>query len=72
MRKYAIVIEKATDGGYGAYAHDLPGCVGMGSTKDEVRQNMVEAIQFHLEGLKQEGLPIPESEAEVESFVFVM
>jgi predicted RNase H-like HicB family nuclease len=71
MRKYAIVIEKAPDGGYGAYAPDLPGCVGMGATKEETVQNMAEAIQFHLEGLKIEGLPIPEPEAEVESLVFV-
>ena len=71
MRKYAIVIEKAADGGYGAYAPDLPGCVGMGATKSETLQNMAEAIQFHLEGLKEEGMPIPESDAEVESLVFV-
>jgi predicted RNase H-like HicB family nuclease len=39
----------------------------MGATKAETLQNMTEAIQFHLEGLKEEGLPIPKSEAEVES-----
>jgi predicted RNase H-like HicB family nuclease len=72
MRKYAIVIERATDGGYGAYAPDLPGCVGMGATKEETLQNMVEAIQFHIEGLKEEGMPIPESDAEVESLVFAL
>jgi predicted RNase H-like HicB family nuclease len=71
MRKYAIVIEKAGDGGYGAYAPDLPGCVGLGATKAETLQNMAEAIQFHLEGLKEEGMPIPDSDAEVESLVFV-
>ena len=53
------------------YAPDLPGCIGIGATKEETLQNMAEAIQFHLEGLKLEGLPIPESEAEVESLVFV-
>lgn len=72
MKKFAIVIEKAADGGYGAYAPDLPGCVGMGATKEETVQNMAEAIQFHLEGLKEEGLPIPASESEVENLVFVM
>jgi predicted RNase H-like HicB family nuclease len=72
MRKYAIVIERAADGGYGAYAPDLPGCVGIGATKEETLQNMVEAIQFHIEGLKEEGMPIPESDAEVESLVFAL
>ena len=70
MIKYAIVIEKAADGGYGAYAPDLPGCVGMGATKEETLQNMMEAIQFHLRGLKAEGLPIPPSESEAENLVF--
>lgn len=72
MKKYAIVIEKAADGGFGAYAPDLPGCVGMGATKEETVQNMAEAIQFHLEGLKAEGLPLPSSESEVENLVFVI
>jgi predicted RNase H-like HicB family nuclease len=57
MKKYAIIIEKAPDGGYGAYAPDLPGCVGMGATKEEALKNMAEAIQFHLEGMAEEGLP---------------
>jgi predicted RNase H-like HicB family nuclease len=72
MKRFAIVIERATDGGYGAYAPDLPGCVGMGATKEETIQNMAEAIQFHLEGLKEEGLPIPDSQSEVENLIFVM
>ena len=72
MKRFAIVIERATDGGYGAYAPDLPGCVGMGATKEETIENMAEAIQFHLEGLKEEGLPIPDSQSEVENLIFVM
>ncbi len=72
MKRFAIVIERAPDGGYGAYAPDLPGCVGMGATKEETIQNMAEAIQFHLEGLKEEGLPIPDSQSEVENLIFVM
>lgn len=71
MRKYAVIIEKAPDGGYGVYAPDLPGCVGMGATKDEALKNMAEAIQFHMEGLTEEGLPIPEPNAEAENLVFV-
>jgi len=70
MIRYAIIIEKAADGGYGAYAPDLPGCVGMGATKDEALQNMIEAIQFHIEGLQEEGLPLPEPVSEAENLVF--
>jgi predicted RNase H-like HicB family nuclease len=72
MRKYAIIIEKAQDGGFGAYAPDLPGCIGMGSTKQETLTNMAEAIQFHIDGLIEEGLPVPEANAEAENLVFVM
>jgi predicted RNase H-like HicB family nuclease len=67
MVRYAIIIEKATDGGYGAHVPDLPGCVGMGSTKEEVMENIAEAIRFHLEGMKAEGLPIPIATTEAEN-----
>ena len=57
--KYLIVIEK-TETGYSAYSPDLPGCVSTGTTLDEVEQNMHEAIDFHLDGLRKEGFPIPQ------------
>lgn len=57
--RYAIVIEKANDN-YSAYVPDLPGCVATGKTIPETKQQIEEAIQFHLEGLNMEGLPIPE------------
>jgi predicted RNase H-like HicB family nuclease len=56
--KYLIVIEKAKRN-YSAYAPDLPGCVATGRTVDEVRKKMREAIDFHIEGMRQDGLPIP-------------
>jgi len=56
--KYLIVIEK-TETGYSAYSPDLPGCVSTGATAAEVECNMHDAIDFHLDGLKQEGFPIP-------------
>lgn len=56
--RYAIVIESA-GGNYSAYAPDVPGCVATGGTEQEVEQAMREAIQFHLEGLREDGLPIP-------------
>jgi len=57
--RYAIVIEQA-NGNYSAYAPDVPGCVATGATLEEVQQTMQEALAFHLEGLREEGLPIPQ------------
>jgi predicted RNase H-like HicB family nuclease len=56
--RYAVVIEYAVRN-YGAYVPDLPGCVATGATKAEVRQNMREAIRFHLDGMAEDGLPVP-------------
>lgn len=63
--RYAVVIEKG-ENGYGAYVPDLPGCVAAGSTRDEVVQLIQEAIEFHIEGLKQDGDPVPEPSSSVE------
>ncbi len=60
--RYAVVIEKA-DGNYSAYVPDLPGCVATGQTPEEVNTNIREAIRFHLDGLREDGLPIPDPEA---------
>ena len=60
--RYGIVIEKA-NGNYSAYVPDLPGCVATGQTPDEVNANIREAIRFHLDGLREDGLPIPNPEA---------
>ncbi len=59
MSRYLIVIEP-TETGFSAYSPDLPGCVSTGGTRGEVEVNMREAIEFHLEGLREEGLPVPE------------
>jgi predicted RNase H-like HicB family nuclease len=56
--RYAIVIEKA-EGNYSAYVPDLPGCVATGSTVQEVEQEMRAAIRFHIDGLMEDGLPVP-------------
>ncbi len=58
MRKYLIVIEE-TPTGYSGYSPDLDGCVSTGRTREEVERNMREAIEFHLEGLRLEGLEFP-------------
>ena len=56
--RYAVVIEQA-DSNYSAYVPDLQGCVATGSTIEDVEKNIREAIEFHLEGLKEDGLSIP-------------
>jgi len=59
MKKYLIIVEE-TETGYSAYSPDVPGCASTGQTKEEVERNIREAIQFHLEGLREEGYPVPE------------
>ena len=56
--KYLIVIEQG-ETGYSAYAPDVPGCIATGSTRDPVEREMKDAIAFHLDGLKAEGMAIP-------------
>jgi predicted RNase H-like HicB family nuclease len=56
--RYAIVIERA-DSNYSAYVPDLPGCVSTGETVDEVKQNIAEAVEFHIQGLIEDGEPVP-------------
>lgn len=56
--QYLVVVEKGPTS-YGAYVPDLPGCVAAADSKDEVLALIREAIEFHLEGLKEDGLPIP-------------
>jgi len=63
MHKYLVIIEK-TSTGYSAYSPDLPGCVSTGVSRSEVEANMKEAIEFHLDGLKEEGEDIPEPSTE--------
>lgn len=63
--RYAVVIEKA-EGNYAAYVPDLPGCVATGTTVQETEREIQEAIRFHLEGLRADGLPIPEPSSRVE------
>ena len=56
--RYAIVIEKA-NANYSAYVPDLPGCIATGATVDAVEREISQAIRFHIEGLKADGLPVP-------------
>ncbi len=68
MHKFLIVIEKA-NGNFSAYAPDLPGCVATGATREEVERNIHEAIEMHIEGLREDNTPIPESSSSAEYVV---
>jgi predicted RNase H-like HicB family nuclease len=57
--RYAIVIEK-TATGYSAYVPDLPGCIATGDSKAEIEHEMQGAIRLHIDGMKEDGLPVPE------------
>ena len=60
-----MVVEKG-ETSFGAYVPDLPGCVAAAETKEEVLQLIHEAIEFHVEGLREDGLPIPEPSSSIE------
>jgi predicted RNase H-like HicB family nuclease len=63
--RYAVIIEEG-ENSFGAYVPDLPGCVAAAETKDEVLTLIQEAIDFHIEGLREDGQPIPEPSSSVE------
>jgi predicted RNase H-like HicB family nuclease len=65
MMRYAVVIEKA-EANYAAYVPDLPGCVATGQSIVEVQANIRDAIRFHIQGLKEDRLPIPPPTARAE------
>ena len=68
MHRFLIVIEDA-GANFSAYSPDLPGCVATGGTREETERNMYEAIQMHIEGLREDGLPIPQSTTVAEYLV---
>jgi predicted RNase H-like HicB family nuclease len=63
--KYAVIVEKGADS-FGAHVPDLPGCVAVAETKDQVLELIQEAIEFHLESLREDGQPIPAPSSSVE------
>jgi predicted RNase H-like HicB family nuclease len=63
--RYAVVVEKG-ESGYGAYVPDLPGCVAAAESYDEVLKLIQGAIEFHIDGLKEDGEPIPAPTSRVE------
>lgn len=63
--RYAIVIENA-ENNFSAYVPDLPGCVATGATLEEAEHEIREAIAFHIEGLREDGLPVPLPTSQVE------
>ena len=67
--KYAVVIEKA-EGNYSAYVPDLPGCVATGATIEEVECELREVIAFHIEGMREDRLAVPEPTSQVDYIEF--
>ena len=65
MRRFLVILEMA-NGNYSAYCPDLPGCVATGETKEEAELNITEAMQMHIEGLREDNLPVPEATAVAE------
>jgi len=65
MHRFLIVIEQI-ESNYSAYSPDLPGCVSTGKTREVTEVNMRDAIQFHLEGLREDNLPIPVASSSAE------
>jgi len=65
MTRYAIVVEKGADS-YGAYVPDLPGCVAAAKTRAEVLQLIREAIEFHIDAMREDGLPVPRPSSSAE------
>ena len=65
LLRYAVVIEKA-DGNYSAYVPDLPGCVATGTTPEDAERQIREAIEFHLDGLREDGVSIPPPSSRVQ------
>ena len=63
--RYAVVIEQAI-GNYSAYVPDLPGCIATGLTLGEVESEISQAIAFHIEGMVEDGLPVPQPSSQVE------
>ena len=64
VKEYAVVYER-TENNWSAYSPDVPGCIATGNTRDDVERNFREALEFYLEGLKAEGLPLPEPTSDV-------
>lgn len=63
--RYAVVVEEG-ESSFGAYVPDLPGCAAVAETKEEVLQLIQEAIEFHIEGLREDGQPIPKPSSSIE------
>lgn len=63
--KYAVIVEQG-ETSFGAHVPDLPGCVAVAETRDEVLKLIEEAIEFHIEGLRNDGLPVPAPSSSVE------
>ena len=65
-RKYLVILEHAEGSNYSAYVPDLPGCVSTGDTREDCLRNIREAIALHIEGMREDGQPIPEPSSDAD------
>ncbi|MGB9180435.1 MAG: type II toxin-antitoxin system HicB family antitoxin [Pyrinomonadaceae bacterium] len=63
--RYAVIVEEG-ENSFGAYVPDLPGCVAVAETREELMTLIQEAIEFHIEGLREDGQPVPEPSSSIE------
>ena len=68
MAEYVVIFERAKDGGWGAYVPDLPGLGVVGETLDEAKALIRDGIPLHIDGLREDGLPLPVPQTVVERF----
>jgi len=66
-RSYKVIFEPEKDGGFSVYVPDLPGCASQGETEEEALANIREAIEGYIEGLKADGLPVPEPQTMIKT-----
>ena len=67
---YTFIIEK-TENNYSAYVNEIPGCISTGNTPQEIEKNILDALEFHIQGLKEEGYEIPEPTFQEPQFLFI-
>jgi predicted RNase H-like HicB family nuclease len=72
MKRNVVILEKTSEGGYSAYLPALPGCISTGATVADIKDSIKESVEFHIEGLRDENLPVPDEFAQKFDLVYKM